>query len=167
MSKNLATEMLEQEFHVSNGQKLELLNWSKSEITEKAQSIVFAVAEGIADPLQEYIKVRKGKELLDQAEKNLKPYLDGLTLNKGEQYYGCDIVEKETGVSYDYSACNDPEWNSLNAAIEMAKEELKEREKFLKGISKPLPSFNEETGETFTINPPIKSGKLGKAITIK
>lgn len=165
MSKDLALEVMEQELHLSTG--TELLNWTKTEITDKAQSIVFAVSEGIADPLQEYIKVRKGKEFFDQAEKNLKHYIDGLTLNKGENYFGCEFTEKNLGVSFDYTVCNDPEWNELNAELIAIMEKKKAREEFLKGVSKSMELVNTETGETYTLIPPIKSGKLGKSISIK
>lgn len=166
-TKDLAIQIMNEEFGASQGEQIELLNWSKSEITEKAQAIIFGVAEGITDPVQEYLKVKKGLEFFTQAEKNLKPYFNGTQLNKGEQYFGCDIVEKETGVKYDYSVCNDAEWNDLTARIEKLDAERKEREKFLKGISKPLDSFNTDTGETFQIMPPLKTGSLGKSATIK
>lgn len=164
---NVELELLGQGFNISTTEENPLINWTKAELTTKAQSIVYAVSEGLANPLEEYIKVRKGKEILDEAEKNLKPYLDGLTLNKNERYFGCEIVEKENGVKYDYTACNDPEWTELNAAIVRLSDQMKEREKFLKGISKPFEQVNTETGETFTINPPVKTGKLGKSVTIK
>ena len=165
MSKELALEMMEHDFHLSNPN--DLLSWTKSDITDKAQSIVFAVAEGLAEPLPEYIKVRKAKEVLDEAEKNLKPYLDGMKLNKGELYFGCEIIEKELGVKFDYSSCNDQVWNDLNEKMVNLSKEIKERETFLKGISTPLDCFNPDTGETYQITPPIKSGKLGKSVTIK
>jgi len=165
MSKELALEMMEQDFHLSNPN--DLLSWTKSEITEKAQAIVFAVADGIDDPAETYFKVRKAKELFDEAEKNLKPYIDEIKFNKGENYFGCEIVEKEMGVKYDYSSCNDQVWNELNEKMVKLSKEIKDREIFLKGISTPLDCFNAETGETFQITAPIKSGKLGKAITIR
>ena len=166
-TKDLAIQIMNEEFGVSQGEQVELLNWSKSEITERAKAIVFGVAEGVSDPVQEYLKVKKGLEFFTQAEKNLKPYFNGTQLNKGELYFGCDIVEKESGVKYDYSVCNDPEWNSLNAAIEVAKESLKERETFLKALKKPLDTFDVDSGETFQIMPPLKTGSLGKSVTIK
>jgi len=165
MSKDLALEMMEQDFHLSNNNQL--LNWTKSDITEKAQSIVFGVSEGLADPLQEYIKVRKGKDVLEEAEKNLKPYIDGMTFNKGESYFGCEITEKEMGVKYNYLGCNDQVWNDLNEKMIKLSKSIKDRETFLKGISAPIEIVNTDTSETFTIYPPVKSGKLGKAITIK
>lgn len=163
--KDLAMDVMEQEFHLSAGQ--ELLSWNKSDITEKAKSIVFAVAEGISDPSETYFKVRKAKELFDEAEKNLKPYIDGIKFNKGELYYGCEIIEKEQGVKYDYSTCGDIEWEMLDAQIKNLTSQIKIRENFLKGIATPLELVNTETGETYTITPPIKSGKLGKSISIR
>ncbi len=41
---------------------------------------------------------------------------------------------KETAVKYDYAACNDPEWNKLEAEIYALKDKQKERETFLKTI---------------------------------
>lgn len=165
MSKELALEMMEQDFHLLNNNHL--LNWTKSDITEKAQSIVYGVAEGLTDPLQEYIKVRKGKDVLEEAEKNLKPYIDGMAFNKGELYFGCEIIEKELGVKYDCSACGDVEWEQLDAQIKSLTEQIKIREKFLKALDKPIEIVNTQTGETYAINPAVRTGKLGKAISIK
>jgi len=72
-----------------------------------------------------------------------------------------------TGVKYDFTNCNDNVWDDLNATVERGKELLKERETFLKSITKKLTVVDEETGDISEINPPIKSGKMGFTLTIK
>jgi hypothetical protein len=41
----------------------------------------------------------------------------------------------------------------------------KERETFLKAIHKPMPIVNDETGEVFTVNPPIKTSTTSLVLT--
>lgn len=164
MSNEIVSDVLDHEIQLSSKDPL---IWTKSQIEDQAQAIVFQVSEGLADPLQEYIRIRKGQEVFNLAEKNLKPYIDGIKVNKGELYYGCEIIEKEQGVKYDYSACGDQVWNELNEKLQDISKSIKERENFLKGITTPLDTYNATTGETFQIMPAIKSGKLGKSISIK
>lgn len=165
MQSNAAIAIMEQEFQIAKGN--EVLSWTKSDIKDKALAIVMPVADGSEDPLREYIKVRKAKEVLDEAEKNLKPFIDGLPVNKGELYYGCEVVEKELGVKYDFSKCGDRSLDFLQKRLDALQFQVDERKAFLKGLKEPLHTFDEDTGDTWTIYPPTKTGKLGKQITIK
>lgn len=167
MSKDLALEIMEKDFHISHGQENELLSFDKEAVRFAAQSIVFPVSDGEADPVREYLKVRKALDILNEAEKNLKPYFDALPLNKGEKYYGYEILEKMMGVKTDYTTCKDQEWLELNGKIEKLKEDQKLREKFLSGITTPVIVVCPETGDISEIFPAVKSGKLGKQLTLK
>ena len=109
---------------------------------------------------------KKLDELSKQYNEKVRQLVSGkIKLQKGESYikYDVEITEEETGVRYDYSKCNDAEWNQLNDQIEPLLAQRKQREEFLKTIRKEF--VDEETGEI--IQPPIRSGKLGYKLSLK
>jgi hypothetical protein len=78
---------------------------------------------------------------------------------KGEEVtlFGATFEVIEAGTKYDYSGCNDTEYDDLTAAINELTARRKEREKFLRGIKNATTIVNEETGELVRILPPVKS----------
>jgi hypothetical protein len=80
---------------------------------------------------------------------------------------GSEFSIVEAGVKYDYSDCNDIEYNTLTTQIEALKSTLKERETFLKAIKQPMQMIDENSGEVYTINPPKKSSTTTLKVTFK
>ena len=169
MSKKLHFEMMAQEapYSIELINLNNLMNLSKSSIQTVVSEVTTKVANGDVDAIKALIYAKKGLELLGAIEKNVRPYAESHPIPKGGvEMYSCQLIERMSGVKTDYSACGDPEWNALNVAIKVMNEELKTREKFLSGITKPTEIVNEYH-EVFTLNPPIKSGKMGIALSIK
>lgn len=77
---------------------------------------------------------------------------------------GAKIEPVETSVKYDYS--NDATWSEINSRCEVVNDERKEREKFLKTLTKKVITVNEETGETSEVLPPIRTSKSSFKITL-
>lgn len=155
---------MENSFEIAVGTTT-LLDLNKSYISNLADQARQNLSEGFTDPLRLLVTAKKGVELFTQLEKVVRPYAEQeARLGKGEIYkkFGCDITERMTGVSYDFTSCDDDEWNVLNAQLKEIDAKKKEREKFLKTITKPI--FDEEGIE---IKPPIQKGKLGLVISIK
>ena len=76
------------------------------------------------------------------------------------------FTKKATGTRYDFSGCNDDELTRLQMKAEIASEQLKTRQDFLKAVpSGGIDSFSQETGETFKIYPPVKISEDGFSIT--
>lgn len=147
-----------------------LFAFSKDGIRQVAMDMVNRVQNGEVSGIDALIYVKKAAELFGEAEKNIRPIAESqYHLAKGEKQnlHNVEIVEAETGVKYDYAACQDLEWIELNTKSEAIKEALKERESFLKNVTKSMELVNTETGETYTVYPPIRSGKLGLKLTIK
>lgn len=150
------------EIEVSTGT---LLNLNRDYIGNLVDQARVNLSEGNLDALKLLVTAKKGMELFTQLEKTVRPYAEiEARLGKGEVYkaYGCEITEKMTGVSYDFANCDDTEWNDLTAQIDDLTAQRKEREKFLKTITKTI--FDENGIE---IKPPIKKGRLGLNLSIK
>lgn len=155
---------MEKEFEIEVSPST-LLNLNKDYISSLVDQARLNLSEGHTDALKLFITAKKGQELFTQLEKTVRPYAEQETrLGKGEVYktFGCEISERMTGVSYDFTNCDDAEWNDLTAKIDELTEKRKIREKFLKTITKTI--FDENGVE---IKPPIHKGRLGLAVSIK
>jgi len=147
-----------------------LINLNKMYMSDIVKMATESVTEGNYDPIKALVYAKKGQELFTQLEKAIRPIAeDAQRLAKGEVYdiHNSVITQKETGVKYDFTSCNDSEYNSLKERFDILELELKCREAFLKNVHKDMEQVDTETGETYTIHPPIRSGKLGLAISIK
>jgi len=167
MSKDLHMEMSEEELSKQEtGLSFEanLLYSNKALIHDKAKRVVDLVADGTLDAHRAYIEVRKGQEYLDQIEKNVKPYIAGKQIQKGGiVQYDSTITEKKDPDKYDFTVCDDPEWNELKIKEADIKAKLKEREEFLKKLKTPMANLDGEI-----IHPPsITFGKQNIAFSLK
>ncbi|QBQ41113.1 hypothetical protein E2P86_08070 [Sphingobacterium psychroaquaticum] len=143
-----------------------ILNITKSEIKTIASDFVARVLEGEEDHLKALVAIKKGSELFKELESQVRQAVSGkIKLQKGEELsmFNATITEKESGVKYDFSYCEDGEWDSLNREMETIKAKLKIREDFLKTLRKEF--IDEDTGEV--IQPPLRTGSLGYQISIK
>jgi len=145
---------------------------TKQDRQELANLLLQRIYQGIENPLQVHVKLKELEDLIKQIMSN-KDYKDmllteGSKHGKSFTFAGNECKVMETGVKYDYSVCNDPDWNQLDADINNLKEKQKERETFLKTI-RPcgLNIFDEETGETYELNPPVKTSSTTISITLK
>lgn len=147
-----------------------LFAFSKDGLRSIAIDMVNQVEEGKVSAIDALVYVKKALELFGEAEKNLRPLAESqYHLAKGEKQilHSTEITEAETGVRYDYEACNDLVWNQLNMKGQILDNQKKEREAFLKTVSRTQITGDSETGESWEIHPPIRSGKMGLKLSIK
>lgn len=143
-----------------------LIAINKASIKAKVEDVVNGIQDGWIDPVDALILSKKGNEFFTLMEKNVRPMAEAKPVGKGFRKFDCEITEGMTGVRIDYSNCGDPVYNELAEKIDELTAELKERKKFLDGISKPT-DIVINGAEVYKINPPIKSGKMGFKLEIK
>lgn len=152
------------------GLSLELQDWkniTKSSIKEKVDAMITVIHEGSVDPIEALIYAKKGVETFTDLEKNVRELAEAVGVGKaGLEKFNVKVSEAMTGVKYDYTNCGDYEWGIFNQQMESAKASMKEREKFLSSLTKPMEILVNEC-EVIKVNPPIKSGKLGLKIEMK
>jgi len=85
---------------------------------------------------------------------------------KGSSYKNVRLDIKETGVKYDYAACNHPQYLKLIEDIKEKDSSKKELEALLKNISKPQEWIDDESGEIYQVKPAIKTSKTSVVATI-
>lgn len=147
-----------------------LLSLNKSYMNKITDNATKAVTDGYYDSITALVIAKKGKELFEMLEKKVRPIAeDHARLGKGEVYkkFGTEITQKESGVKYDFSTCDDAQWETIKAKADYYANLLKDRETFLKTITKPITIVDDETGDIMELKAPIRSGKLGLNISIK
>jgi hypothetical protein len=163
--RNYIDEMNEQEVaQQETGLSLELKNLKtidKAGIKDSVNTVVSAIQDGWADKKEAHALATKGKEYFTELEKNLRPLIEAEGISKDYTNSGVKYAEAMTGVKYDYSVCGDLTWNQLNTKKTAIEAEMKQREAFLKTVTKKTIAGDADTGEGWEVNPPVKSGKLG------
>lgn len=147
-----------------------LLNLNKSYIGDIVKGATASVVNGEYDAVKALVLAKKGQELFGQLEKAIRPIAeDKMILAKGETYkaFDTEIISGETGVKFDFTHCEDPEWDELKGCEELISSQLKERETFLKTVTKSITLVKEDSGEVYEIKPPVRSGKMGLKLSIK
>lgn len=137
-----------------------LLTMTKADISEIVSDRIEAVSDGWIDSVDLFIYSKKLEYLTKTLLDAIKDKVDPSTFGKDYVKYGVELSEGMTGVKYDFSRCGDIIFQELSGISAKMDEKLKERQDFLKGIKSPLEVVNPDTGETYTINPPTKTGKL-------
>lgn len=177
-SKNTFTEireetMAEQSFIPSVSSRIAdhvvPIELSKASAEGNAEQIAELVKSGEANALDVSTKLAWIISTCEQARKLIQSdAVDEIEKHNGKTTVnGAEVIKKETGAKYDYSVCADSEWERCSVEEKSAAEKRKEREKFLKTLTKPLTIANEETGEMETLNPPIKSSQTNIQISFQ
>lgn len=189
MSKDLFFEMRSQE-KVSNEslnlflqpkkdvavlpvENISLLSATKEDLSLMASKIMEGVDDGIADPLDLLILVKKGLFVLEAINENLKGKVTPPE-EKDFKKHNVTVKVQLMGVRYGYEQCNDSVWDELNAMKSELSEKMKARELKLKSLSKSevVPDeIDESTGELVmgsrTLFPPVKKGTETIVLGIK
>lgn len=143
------------------------LKLSKVDLKGKAELAVQAVKDGWVDAIEASIMIKKTEQVLDYMKEEIKPLALSKMVEKSNSLYGVDITKSMLGVKYDYSVCQDPIWDELNAEKVALDKKIKAREAFLKTLEKSKQELIEETGEFVTLYPPIKTGTEGLTLKVK
>lgn len=157
--EELANEETALSFELNN-----LLELNKASITALAQSVVYDIKEGNLDATQALIYAVKGEEFFKSVVNNVRPIVAGKQIQKGGiKMFDAEIIEKKNPDKFDFSVCNDSEWDSLNTKLNSIKAHMKTRETFLKTLTEPMATMDGEI-----INPPaVTYGAQNIAVSLK
>ena len=146
---------------------------SKETMQMQSSALIQPIIDGEIDPLRAVAKIRFLSDMLaatlkDDRVKNV--ILNEIDKNGGKEVtaFGVKFAQKEMGVSYDYTVCQDPEYNRLTTDMETLKAKMKEREKYLMGIpAEGIPMVDQETGDCYKVIRPLRRASLGYSVTFK
>jgi hypothetical protein len=132
---------------------------SKGDIDNISQIIIGKVSDGIISGMDALTQLKCYEKIIAATIKQIMPQAIMDVEKYGKEKInqnGFELSIQETGTSYDYSCCSDKPYNSMQQKFDEIKSQMKERELFLKSISKPMSLNDEETGEAYDVYPPCK-----------
>jgi len=149
---------------------LRILPVTKIQIAQFSKQVIEQVQAGEVNPMEILVLIRAfqaaGKTILDCIKTNLQAEGDKYS-EKSLDVFGARVEKADVGVSYSYETCEDREWERLQTDLATTAARLKEREEFLRTLKAPLDIYDKETGETWTIHPPLRKGSEGFKVFIK
>ena len=155
---------------------LEIINRvpaTKTEQKSMAEQFINLVADGEVSPIEAVTKMKsiaetisiflKDERVKDAVLAECEKYGRG----ESPEYRGAVVQMKEAGVKYDFKVCGDPVYDEIYACEQGLIEKRKEREKFLRTLTQPKTEIDEETGEIYKLNPPVRESTTTFSVTFK
>jgi hypothetical protein len=143
------------------------------ETKQQIETFAYSLEQGLNNGQIIASDLLRFQKAMEKVFEKIKPTLIENALNEISQYEkntvikGSEFSIVEAGVKYDYSNCNDIEYNMLNTQLEALKSTLKDRETFLKSIKQNMQMIDETSGEVYTIYPPKKTSSTTLKVTFK
>jgi hypothetical protein len=143
------------------------------ETKQQIETFAYSLEQGLNNGQIIASDLLRFQKAMEKVFEKIKPTLIENALNEISQYEKNSVIKGsefsivEAGVKYDYSNCNDLEYNTINTQLECLKSTLKDRETFLKSIKEPLQMIDEGSGEVYTIYPPKKTSSTTLKVTFK
>lgn len=136
------------------------------------RDMIYQTGSGVFEYLETIKFFEKLKEEIfgsqsKDGDKGFKNHVIDEIRKYGKEYItsrGVKFELAETGTKYDFSG--DPVWSSIVEKIKPLDEDKKKREAFLKSLTKTLIETDPETGETFEVQPPIKTSTSSFKVTL-
>ena len=151
-------------------QVLGLFSTSKEESDRFANQLIREVKEGRADALGMKIRMKTMERIIEQVDKNTKTEQRAEAEKYGERPFGlmgATVQVTPVKTEYDYGTCNDAYLNDLEKEAAILAQKIKARKDLLKTLGEPTPMGSPDTGETYTVYPPIKKTTMGIKVEIK
>jgi hypothetical protein len=149
---------------------LRLMPSRAGEVARFSMQIVKSVQNGEANALEVLVMLRS----LEAVSELVREEIEANILTEAErnpekkfEAFGAIVEKSELGTKYNYLKTGDVEYERLKKESDSAKEKLTERETFLKSLREPLTVVSEETGEVYSIRPPLKTSKSGVKVFLK
>lgn len=134
-----------------------LLFKSKEEIKDIAFFIFDQVEQGNEDAVKTLSIIHKISLICKEVETNIRPLVQKQVGKEKLERFGIKLSEVKTGSTFDYLGTGDKEYERLLKELEAAKTAVKNRESFLKTLDRVCEMVDTETGETYTVTPPINT----------
>jgi hypothetical protein len=143
---------------------LKLMPTTTQQIARFSKMLIEDVQSGNVNPLELLVMLRAleriSETVLDAIQSNIDTAKDNYS-EKNFDVLGAKVEKSEIAVRYRYETAKDIEWERRRAAVDAAMSLLNEREEFLRTLREPMTAVDTESGEVFTISPPLKASKSG------
>lgn len=147
-----------------------LLDMGKKEIIAGAKDIYNAMMDGIIDPIETQILIKKGLAFFEALDENVRPVIYGKNIvARGDVFktHNVEIEPAELGVKWLYDRCESPELERLQEDVKKATEALKAHQVALQCITTATVMVDTDTGEEYTAHPAVRTCTSGYKFSIK
>jgi hypothetical protein len=149
---------------------LKLFPSTSDEVNRFANRLIQSVKHEGENPLEILVQIRAMEKafkiVTEKIQENLLTEAGKYPESKFE-FMGNFIEKSEVGTSYNYEVCGDHDWEQFSVAEKTAADARKNRETFLRTIKEPLNMYDPDSGETWTVNPPVKRSSSGLKVFLK
>lgn len=151
---------------------LKLFETDKSQRESFVSDLVQKIDSGYVSPLEVHLQIKCMEDIIKLLNSN-SIYRDCLLTEAGKEgkvflFHNAKFETKEMGVKYDFEKCGDTVLQELYRQKTVLDKQVKDRESLLKTLpEKGQGMINEETGETWTAYPPVKTSTTSIAVTLK
>lgn len=143
---------------------LKLMPTNTQQIARFSKLLIEDVQNGKVNPLELLVMLRAlervSETVIDAIQSNIDQAKDKYN-ERSFDVLGATVEKSEVAVRYKYETAKDVEWERRKAAVDAAMGLLKEREEFLRTLREPMTAVDTDSGEVFTISPPLKTSKSG------
>jgi hypothetical protein len=138
---------------------LKLMPSNLQQVAMFSKQLVQSVMDGQTNPLELLVLLRALEKTSETVIDCIRENINSEASKFGEreiEMFGARLEKSEVGTKYDYASSGDVIWEQRDSAVKSAESLRKERETFLRALREPMTAVNEDTGEVFTIRPPMK-----------
>lgn len=147
---------------------LQQFSTSRAGIDIFSDQVIEAVQQGEVSALQVRVWIKSMEEIIERVKKETNQN----QLTEAEKYaeltfnFAGAKIEKADFGKWDFSVCQDMEWEIYDAQEKHFADKRRDRELFLRAIQKPTAIITDD-GEAKTIYPPIKKSNPGLKVSIR
>jgi hypothetical protein len=145
---------------------INVLPSTKGEVRKFVQDAKQCILSGYENPLKIASQLKGFEEVIKELrqDKDIKELTLKEALKEGKTFdkFGANFQTKEVGVKYNFSVCDDQEWNELDAKIKELSEKKEQRETFLKAIKNDV--FDNSGVQ---LKAPLKTSTTQVTVTLK
>ena len=137
---------------------------NREQIKSFVHSFCTSAMNGYNEPLEILKKIKVLEEITKQVKSELSDFFQDeacLHIENTIEKFGCKFTKQERP-TYDFSICEDSEWDMMQAQLVKLKKEIKDRETLLKCLKTEI--VNIDTGEIIKL--PAKTSKSIIAVTL-
>lgn len=149
---------------------LKLMPENTQQIARFSKMLIEDVQNGTVNPLELLVMLRALEAVSETVRESIKHNIEAAADKYSEKSFdvlGARVEKSEVGVKYNYETCGDPEWERYSVDERTAAGNRRGREEFLRTLREPVSLYNPETGETWTIKPPLKRSTSGLKVFLK
>lgn len=149
---------------------LKLMPANTQQIARFSKLLIEDVQNGNVNPLELLVMLRALEAMSETVRDSIRTNIDTAADKYSEKSFevlGCRVDKAEVGIVYDYGGSGDRDWEQFATDEATAAARRKERETFLRSLKEPIDVLDKDSGETWTIRPPLRRSKSGVKVFFK